>query len=90
MLLKTEEGEDIHKSQNLASDSVINRYVDTGNSIIAEKALFMHMGRVDMTDHIKARLRHFRAAKSLGEIDSFLHYEIIYHLKKISIEYLTI
>lgn len=76
MLLKTEKGKGVHKNQNLASDSVINRYVGTDNSVIAEKALFMHMGRTDMTDHIKARLRHFRAAKLLGEIDSFLHHEI--------------
>jgi len=34
------------------------------------------MGRTDMSDHIKARLRHFRAAASLGKLESFLHKEV--------------
>jgi hypothetical protein len=35
------------------------------------------MGRVDMGDHIKARLRHFRGAVARNDLDGFLHKEIL-------------
>jgi len=66
----------MHDGQNHATDSVMNRKLDDQSMSIANDALFMHMGRVDMTDHIKARLRHFRAANARGELDTFLHKEV--------------
>lgn len=76
MLLDVQLVAGMHDGQNQATDSVMNRKLDTKSMVIAEDALFMHMGRIDMTDHIKARLRHFRAAESRGELDNFLHKEV--------------
>lgn len=66
----------MHDTQNQATDSIMNRRLAPEDIGIAQDAYFMHMGRTDMADHIKARLRHFRAAVSVGELESFVHKEI--------------
>lgn len=76
MLVDVEKGVGMHGTQNQATDSVMNRRVAAEDIEIAQDAFFMHMGRTDMADHIKARLRHFRAANSLGELETFLHKEV--------------
>jgi len=76
MLVDVERSKGMHAGQNQATDSVMNRMVDKNDIQVAPDAFFMHMGRVDMTDHIKARIRHFKAAESRGELDSFLHKEV--------------
>jgi len=76
MLVDVNKSIGMHGTQNQATDSIMNRRVTAEDIKIAQDAFFMHMGRTDMTDHIKARLRHFRAAASLGELETFLHKEI--------------
>lgn len=76
MLVDVERSKGMHAGQNQATDSVMNRMIDKRDIQIAPDAFFMHMGRVDMTDHIKARIRHFKAADTRGELDSFLHKEV--------------
>lgn len=76
MLVDVDRSVDMHGTQNQATDSIMNRRVAAEDIEIAQDAFFMHMGRTDMTDHIKARLRHFKAAASLGELETFLHKEI--------------
>ena len=76
MLVDVNSSIGIYDSQNQATDSVMNRSICDEDIGIATDAFFMHMGRTDMTDHIKARLRHFRAAESLGQLQAFLHKEI--------------
>lgn len=76
MLLDVDRVIGMHDGQNHATDSVMNRKLGNELILIAEDAFFMHMGRVDMTDHMKARLRHFRAANARGELEIFLHKEV--------------
>lgn len=76
MLVDVERSKGMHAGQNQATDSVMNRVIKKDDIQIARNAFFMHMGRIDMTDHIKARIRHFKAADTRGELDSFLHKEI--------------
>lgn len=76
MLVDVEQSKGMHAGQNQATDSIMNRMISKNDIQIAQDAFFMHMGRVDMTDHIKARIRHFKAADSRGELDTFLHKEV--------------
>lgn len=76
MLVDVERAKGMHAGQNQATDSIMNRMISKNDIQIAKDACFMHMGRIDMTDHIKARIRHFKAADSRGELDTFLHKEI--------------
>ena len=76
MLVDSATARDMHGNQVNATDSVMNRIVSERDIAVSEDAYFMHMGRVDMTDHIMARLRHFRAAKARGQLDIFLQKEI--------------
>lgn len=76
MLVDVQASIGMHSTQNQATDSIMNRRLEADDIGIASDAYFMHMGRTDMTDHFKARLRHFRAAASLGELEHFLHKEI--------------
>jgi len=76
MLVDVNKSVGMHDAQNQATDSIMNRRVAAERIEISQDAFFMHMGRTDMADHIKARLRHFRAASSLGELETFLHKEI--------------
>ena len=72
MLVDTSVALEMHGGQNLTSDSVINRLVGEDRAQIAEGAFFMHMGRISMTDHICARLRHFRASAARGDLSGFM------------------
>lgn len=76
MLIDVNKVGDMYDNQSYATDSVMNRKINGDDIAIAKDALFLHMGRIDMSDHIKARLRHFRAARSRNNLDSFLHNEI--------------
>lgn len=76
MLVDVERSKGMHAGQNHATDSIMNRMISKNDIQIAQNALFMHMGRIDMTDHIKARIRHFKAADSRGELETFLHKEV--------------
>lgn len=77
MLLEVNAVHGMHGNQHHVTDSVMNRTMGIERSQIAEGAYFMHMGRVDMGDHIKARLRHFRGAVANNDLDNFLHKEIL-------------
>lgn len=77
MLLDTQTAQGMHGDQHHAADSVMNRIIGSDGSRVAEDAFFMHMGRVDMADHIKARLRHFRGAAANNDLEAFLHKEIV-------------
>ena len=76
MLLQPQKVEGMHGNQNHTTDSVMNRSIKQADTQVVQDAYFMHMGRVDMADHIKARLRHFRAAAAQDRLESFLHKEI--------------
>lgn len=76
ILVDVEQGKNMHAEQNHAADSVMNRMIGKKNVQVAPDAHFMHMGRVDMTDHIKARIRHFKAADHQGQLNSFIHQEV--------------
>ena len=58
-------------SQNITSDSRMNDNVPDADKQLVESSAFMHYGRVCLSDHIQARLRHFRAAAAEGDLDSF-------------------
>ena len=77
MLLEIDTVHGMHGNQHHVTDSVMNRTMGLERSKIAGSAYFMHMGRVDMGDHIKARLRHFRGAAANNDLDNFLHKEIL-------------
>jgi hypothetical protein len=77
MLLEVDAVGNMHGNQGHISDSVMNRTMGAEKTQIADGAYFMHMGRVDMTDHIKARLRHFQGAVATGGLKDFLHKEIV-------------
>lgn len=67
--------------QSITSDSAINRLLSELDRQIVSNAAFMHFARVDITDHIQARLRHFRAAKATNDLDIFTRESLIYEPK---------
>lgn len=75
MLVDVDETTGMHDGQDITTDSVMNRMLGQTKTSVATDAFFMHMGRVDMTDHIQARLRHFRAAAAREELNTFLDQE---------------
>lgn len=83
MLLEVNAVHGMHGNQHHVTDSVMNRTMGLERSQIVNGAYFMHMGRVDMGDHIKARLRHFRGAAANNDLDTFLHKEILLPSEKI-------
>jgi hypothetical protein len=76
MLLEVDAVQGMHGQQHYAADSVMNRSIGAESMRIAEGAFFMHMGRTDMTDHIRARLRHFQGAGANTALKTFLHKEV--------------
>lgn len=76
MLLDVNATKGMHDNQYITTDSVMNRTIDRNRIQIADSAYFMYMGRIDMTDHIKARLRHFRAATKRDKLADFLNNEV--------------
>lgn len=87
MLLDVGIASELHDGPEVApaSDSVINRLTGADQTMIAEDAYFMHWGRVDLTDHIKARLRHYRAAVFNNNLQEFLQYQVSVPLEKVDI-----
>ena len=64
--------------QSITSDSCMNQLVPNSDRQLVPDAAFMHFARVDITDHIQARLRHFKAAASLGNLETFSRKSLIY------------
>lgn len=64
--------------QSITSDSRMNRILSDSDRQIVPNAAFMHFARVDITDHIQARIRHFRAAEALNDLDAFTRRSLIY------------
>lgn len=64
--------------QNITSDSRMNMLIPESDRQLVLDAAFMHYARVDITDHIQARLRHFRAAKAENELETFSRKSLIY------------
>src|SRR5258706_3790939 len=57
--------------QGITSDSRMNNVLADSDRQLVPSAAFMHFARIDVTDHIQARLRHFRAAKAENDLDRF-------------------
>jgi hypothetical protein len=64
--------------QSITSDSQMNGFVPEKERQIVLDSAFLHFARVDITDHIQARLRHFRAAESVNNLDVFARKSLIY------------
>ncbi len=67
--------------QNITSDSRMNSLVPEKDRKVVLKSAFLHFARLDITDHIQARLRHFRAAKSVNDLDAFTRKSLVYKPK---------
>lgn len=78
LLVSPDTGLTMFGGQGITSDSRMNDLVSREDKQVVCEAAFMHRARVSLTDHIKARLRHFRAAASEGELDSFTKRSLIY------------
>jgi hypothetical protein len=63
MRINTDLATKMHGKQTKVSDSIINQMVPSQEKYIVN-AYYYHMGRISLTDHIVARLRHFQGAKS--------------------------
>lgn len=64
--------------QSITSDSRMNRLVPDSDRQLISNAAFMHFARVDITDHIQARLRHFRAAEAVNDLELFSRKSLMY------------
>lgn len=64
--------------QGITSDSRMNKIIPDSDRQVVHEAAYLHFARVDITDHIQGRLRHFRAAKALGDLERFTQESIIY------------
>ncbi len=64
--------------QGITSDSVMNRLISEEDRQIIPSAAFMHFARVGIIDHIQARLRHFRAAEAVNDLDAFTRESLMY------------
>jgi len=64
--------------QSITSDSRMNTLIPESDRQLIPDAAFMHFARVDITDHIQARLRHFRAAEAVNDLDGFTRSSLIY------------
>lgn len=64
--------------QGITSDSQMNRMLSEDERTVVKNAAFMHYARVDLMDHIQGRLRHFRAAHSVGDLETFARKSLIY------------
>ncbi len=57
--------------QSITSDSQMNMNVPSEERQLVPYAAYLHPPRFDLTDHIQARLRHWRAAYAAGCLDEF-------------------
>lgn len=64
--------------QNITSDSRMNRTVPETDRQVIHEAAFMHFPRTNITDHIQARLRHFHAAHTENDLETFSRKSIFY------------
>ncbi len=64
--------------QGITSDSRMNRLVPEEDRQEVLNSAFLHFARVDITDHIQARLRHFRAAESVNDLNVFARKSLMY------------
>ena len=64
--------------QGITSDSRMNRLVPEEDRQVVLNSTFLHFARVDITDHIQARLRHFKAAESVNGLDVFTRKSLMY------------
>lgn len=69
---------DMFGFQRITSDSVMNQSIPESDKQLVPDAAFMHYGRISIVDHIQGRLRHFRAAAAVGNLDGFSKKSIIY------------
>jgi hypothetical protein len=56
----------------------MNRLLPESERQVVPNAAFMHFARVDIIDHVQARLRHFRAAEAENDLDGFTRKSLIY------------
>lgn len=78
ILLDVNRSQNIFGGQNITTDSVMNSNVPEVDRQLVREAAFLHYPRVDLTDHIQARLRHYRAAASEGRLDFFSKKSLVY------------
>jgi len=64
--------------QSITSDSRMNRVLSKSDRQLIPNAAFMHFARIDITDHIGARLRHFHAAAIENDLKEFSRKSLIY------------
>lgn len=64
--------------QGITSDSRMNSLVPEEDRQVVLNSAFLHFARVDITDHIQARLRHFKAAESVNDLDVFARRSLMY------------
>ncbi len=64
--------------QGITSDSRMNSNIAVDKIQIVSDASFMHYARIDIIDHVQARIRHFRAANAENQLESFYRKSIIY------------
>lgn len=81
LLLDTDVVQAMYGYQNITSDSRMNHIIPKDARKAVDTACFMHYARIDIVDHIKARLRHFRAARATGDLQTFSKKSLIYEKK---------
>lgn len=64
--------------QGITSDSQMNQLIPESDRQLVLNSAFLHFARVDITDHIQARLRHFRAAEAVNDLEVFSRKSLIY------------
>lgn len=78
LLVDTRIIERMFGSQSITSDSRMNRVVADEEKQVVPDAGFMHFARISITDHVIARLRHFRAAAAEGDLGWFSQQSLMY------------
>ncbi|MBN1168459.1 hypothetical protein JXA63_01060 [Candidatus Woesebacteria bacterium] len=69
MLVDINYAQSMHGDQKVTPDSRMNFNIGQTDRQIVDRAGFMHYPRTSLTDHIQARVRHFRAASAEGRLD---------------------
>lgn len=78
LLVDTNIAQSMFGNQNITSDSRMNSLIPSANRQLVNNGAFMHYARTSLTDYIQARLRHFRAAATEGDLDPFAKKSIMY------------
>jgi hypothetical protein len=81
LLVETRLIKSMFGGQGITSDSRMNRRISDDDRQLVPTAAFMHYARVDVTDHIQARLRHFRAAEAESDLEGFSKKSLMYSPK---------